>query len=77
MFVGDGTHNAADCQAVEVVVDEDQAAKADRCELRAFSGFDFLGRPVAEGSAAAGAVHELDHDAQNDQEYQNAHVVGF
>ena len=77
VLVRDGTHNASDGQAVKIVIDEDQASEADGGELRAFSGSDLLGSPVAECGTAAGAVHELDHDAQNDQEHQNTHVVGI
>ena len=77
VLVSDGTHNASDCQAVKIVIYEDQAAKADSRKLRAFSGSDLLRSPVSERGTAACAVHELDHDAQNDQEHQNTHVVGI
>ena len=77
MLVRYGAHDASDGEAVEIVVDEDKAAKTDRGELGTLSGSDLFGGPVAECGAAARAVHELDHDAQNDQENKNAHVVGI
>ena len=76
MLVGDRAHDAADGQTVKIVINEDQAAESNGGQLGAFSGSDLLGSPVAEGSTAAGAVHELDHDAQDDQEDQNTYVVG-
>ena len=76
VLVRDGAHYAADCQTIKIVVDEDQAAEADGGELRAFSACDLLRSPVSECSTAAGAVHQLNHDAQDYQEHQDAHVVG-
>ena len=76
VLVSYGAHHAADCQTVKIVVDEDQAAEADGGELRAFSAGDLFRSPVSECSTAAGAVHQLNHDAQDYQEHQDAHVVG-
>ena len=50
MAVGDGTHNGADRQTVEVVVDEDQHAQYEGREHRACTGLDVLSRPCAEGA---------------------------
>ena len=74
--LGDGTHNGAHGQAVEVVVDEDQHAQQHGHQLCAAAGLHgFLG-PAAEGLGAAGLVHQVDHDAQDDQEHDDGDVAG-
>ena len=51
--VGDRTHDRANGQAVEIVIDEDENAEHERRKLRAYVGVDILLRPTAEGCAAA------------------------
>ena len=75
MLVGDGAHDGAHSEAVEVVVNEDQHAQHDGGQLRPHSAFDVLGGPAAEGGGPAGLVHQADHSAQDDQEDQDAHIV--
>ncbi len=74
--LGDGTHDGAHGQAVEVVVDEDQHAQQHGHQLRAAAGLDGLLRPAAEGLGAAGLVHQVHHDAQDDQEHDDGDVAG-
>ena len=76
MAVRDRSHDRADGQAVEIVIDKDQAAQYGRCELRASSGFDVRLRPAAECGGAAGLVHHGDDRPENDQEDQDTDVVG-
>ena len=75
VLVGDGAHDRAHGEAVEVVVNEDQNAQHDGGQLRPHPAFDVLGGPAAEGGGAAGLVHQADHSAQDDQEDQDAHIV--
>ena len=75
MLVRNGTHHRTDGQTVEVVVNENQAAQQDRCQLCAHAALDVRLCPTAECSGAAGFVHQTDHGAQHHQEHQNAHVV--
>ena len=74
MLIGNGTHDAAHGQAVEVVINEDQTAQQDRGQLCAHPGLDMSLGPTAEGGGAAGLVHQGNHGTQNDQEHDNAHV---
>ena len=76
MALGDGTHNGAHGQAVEIVVDEDQHAQEHGHQLRAGAGLNRLGCPAAESSGAAGLVHQVHHDAQDNQEDQDGDVDG-
>ena len=73
--LGDGTHNGAHGQAVEIVVHEDQDAQQHGNQLRAAAGLDGMLGPAAEGLGAAALVHQIHHDAQHDQEDDDAHVV--
>ena len=75
MLVSDGTHDTAHSQAVEIVVDEDQAAQQDGGQLRTHTALDVLFCPTAKGCGTAGLVHQADHSAQDHQEDQDAHVV--
>ena len=77
MFVGDGTHHAAHSQAVEVVVDEDQAAQDHRGQLGTHPGPNVGLSPPAKGGRASRPVHQADHGPQDHQEDQDAHVVGI
>ena len=74
MAVGDGAHNAAHGQTVEVVVDEDQHAQSEGCHLCAGAGLHMLLSPAAKSSGTAGSVDQGHHDAQQNQEDQNTCV---
>ena len=74
--VGDGQHDRADGQAVEVVVDEDEHAEQEGGEHRADTGLDVGLGPAAEGGGAAGAVDKRDHGAEDDKEEHDTGVVG-
>ena len=76
VLVRDRTHDRADGQAVEIVVDEDEHAEGNGSELRADLGLDVLDRPSAERRRAARAVHHHDHRAEHHEEDQNADVAG-
>ena len=73
--LGDGTHDSADSQAVEIVVDEDQDAQQHGHQLRTSAAGDGLLGPAAEGLRAAALVHQVNHDAQNHQEHDDTHVI--
>ena len=75
MLVSQRTHDGTDGQAVEIVVDEDQATQSDHGQLSDHTALDVGGGPFTESSGAAGSVHQLDHNAQDDQEDQNTDVV--
>ena len=75
--VGNGHHDGAHRQAVEVVVQKDQAAQHGGHHQRAFLGLDPAGGPVAEGAGAAGAGKQ-DHDGAQqhiEEEYLQVDVV--
>ena len=76
MLIGDGTHNGANSQAVEIVVNEDQAAQQNRCQLCAYAGLDIGFCPATEGRGCACLVQQGDHCTQQYQEHQNTDVVG-
>ena len=73
--VGDGAHDGAHGQAVEVVVHEDHHAQQQGGKLRTGPGVDVGGGPAAKGGRAAGLIHQGHKDAQHDKEHQNAHVA--
>ena len=73
--VGDGAHDRAHGQAVEVVVHKDHHAQQQGGKLRTGPGVDVGGGPAAKGGRAAGLVHQGHKDAQHDKEHQNAHVA--
>ena len=76
MAIRNGQHNGAHGQAVEVVVHEDEHAQQHSGELAAHPCLDVVLGPVTEGSGAAGLVHQGHHDAQDNQEHQDARVPG-
>ena len=76
MLVGNGPHHGTHGEAVEVVVNKDQHAQHDGGHLGPHPAFDVLRRPAAEGGGAPRLVHQAHHGPQDDQEHQNAHVVG-
>ena len=71
-----GTHNGAYCEAVEIVVNENEHAEQHGQQLSGAAGLDGFLRPAAEGFASAALVHQIDHYAKHYQEYDNAHVSG-
>ena len=75
MSVCDRPHDAADGQAVEIVINKDQDTQCHGRQLGAHTGPDMFGSPLAERRGTARLVHQLDHDAQEDQEDQDADIV--
>jgi len=71
-----GTHDAADGEAVKIVVHEDQYAEKDRSKHRAGAGVHVLFRPAPERRRAARAVHKRNENAEQDEEQENADVPG-
>ena len=69
------THNAPHCQAVKIVVDKDQHAQKDGGKLGPCPRLDVFLRPLAEGGRASHLVHHADHDAKDDKEHDNPHIV--
>ena len=76
MRIRDGTHDRADSQAVEIVVDEDEDTQHKGGKHRTHAGMDVLLRPAAEGGTAACGVDQRDDDAQQHKEKEDAGVVG-
>ena len=76
MLVSHGTHDGADGQAVEVVVDEDDTAQDGSGNHSADAGLDVGLSPAAVSSGAAGLVDQADHHAQDNQEDQDTDVPG-
>ena len=64
MPVRHGTHDGADGQAVEVVVDENKDAEHEGCEYSADAGLDMSLRPAPEGCRAAGHIDQRYDDAE-------------
>ena len=74
MGLGDRSHDGANREAVEVVVDEDQDAQEHGQQLRGRSALDLFLRPAAERFGTAALVHQVGDDAQFDQEDDDAHI---
>ena len=74
LLVGHGTHDRANRETVEVVIDEDEHAKGEGGELRADARLDVLGRPGAESRRAARFVDERNHDAEHHEEDEDTRV---
>ena len=70
------THDGADGQAVEIVVDEDQNAQQERRNAGAGLGLEVCRRPAAKGLGAARLIDQRDDDAQDHQEDENARAIG-
>ena len=77
MTVGNGLHDRADCQAVEIVVDENQHAQNKGREHRAYTGLDVLCSPASERLRAARLVDQRNDNAQLDQEDEYARRIGY
>ena len=75
MPVGDGTHDVAGGQIVEVVVHTQNGGQDKGGPQSALLGLQVLHSPVAVGLGAAGADHQGHHGAQNHQEDQDAGVA--
>ena len=73
--VGDGAHDGAHGQAVEVVVNEDQDAQGEGGQSGAHPGLDVLLCPAAESGGAAGGVDQSNDDAQDNQEQEDTGVI--
>ena len=73
MFVGDGAHDGAHGETVEVVVNKDEQSQPAGGQHGAGALFDFAGRPVAVGAGAAG---HGDHADQGPQQGEEDHHVG-
>ena len=74
VLIGQGTHNGTDGQAVEVVVDEDQAAQSDDAQLSGNAGLDVGNAPLTESGRTAGGIDQLNDEAQQHVEDQNADI---
>lgn len=74
--VGNGPHDAAHGEAVEVVINEDKQTEEHSAELGSDAGLDMFLRPVTEGSAAAGSVHKRNDCSEENKEDEDTHVVG-
>ena len=77
MLIRHGAHYGTDGKAIEVVVYEYQYAEGYGSQLRACAGLYVLGGPTTEGGASASLVHKAYHDAEYDQEYQYADIIGI
>ena len=75
MLVRDGTHDAPDGQTVEIIVDENQHTKRNGRKLCADPRLDMRRCPTSERRRPTCPIHQADHCAQNDKEYQNSNVV--
>ena len=75
MPVGDGTHDVAGGQVIEVIVHAQDGGQNEGGPQGALLGFQVLYSPVAVGLGAAGADHQGHHGAQNHQEDQDTGVA--
>ena len=74
--IGDGTHDRAYGQTVEIVIHKNQDTQQEGSDQRTCLGLDVGLCPTAEGLRATGAVDQSDDNAQHDQKYKNAGTVG-
>ena len=72
--VGDGTHDGADGQAVEIVVNKNEHTEDKGGDYRADAAVNMLCSPAAKRGGAAGGVDECDHDAQQNEEHEDTCV---
>ena len=68
-------HDAADGEAVEVVIHEDEHAQQEGSEHGAAAGLDVGLGPSAEGRGAAGLIEQGNKDAQQHQEHKDTGVI--
>ena len=74
VLVGDGAHDGANRQTVEVIVHEDQHSQHRGGDDGAHAALDMLACPAAVCGRAAGFVDEGDHHAQGHQEDHDTHI---
>ena len=72
MRIGDGAHDVADGQAVEIVVDEDKDAQEEGGQLCAAACLHMLARPLAECVRGACAAQKRGNDSQGHEEDEDA-----
>ena len=75
VFVGDRTHDRANGQTVEIVVDKDEDAEKGRCEGGAAARLDSLDRPFAVGARRARFCDERHQNAEQHQKDADVDVV--
>ena len=75
MLIGNGPHDAAHGEAVEIVVNEDEAPQHNGGQLGPRPGLDIFLGPASKGGGASRLVHQAHDGPQNNQEDEDAHVV--
>ena len=68
-------HNAADSEAVEVVIHKDEHTQQEGSKHGAAAGLDVCLCPCAEGCGAACLIEQGDQDAQQHQEHEDTGVI--
>ena len=73
--IGNGTHDAADGEAVEVVIHEDEHAQQEGGEHGAAAGLDVGFGPGAESSGTAGLIEQGNENTQQNQEHEDTGII--
>ena len=73
-FIDDRTHYCAYCEAVEIVVDEDESAEAYCGKHCAFSASDFVCCPLAVCTGCARLCEKGYHNAKQDEEDEDVGI---
>ena len=76
MLIGNGTHDAAHGQAVEIVVDKDDDTQNKGGKHGTGTGLDMGLGPAAECRGSAGTVDQCHHDPEDHEEQEDTGVVG-
>ncbi len=74
--IGNGTHYGTYGEAVEIVIDEDKDAQQEGAEDSTGLALDVSLGPAAECGGTTGLVDKSDHDAENNEEYEDARSTG-
>ncbi len=77
MCVGNGGHNGADCETVEIVIDKDEYAEDEGCEHSTHFGFDVFLCPVSECGGRACLIDEGNERAEDHEEDKDACCIRY
>ena len=76
MRIGDGKHNAAHREAVEIVVDEDQHAQSKGGQSGTCTALDMGLCPFTEGGRRTGLIDQRHENSQQNEENKDTGTVG-
>ena len=75
MGIGNGKHNAAHSQTVEIVVNEDQHAQSKGGQSGTYAALDMGLCPLTEGGCRTGLIDQRNENAQQHKENKDAGAI--